>query len=92
MDKRIIDLKSKMCSLYFFLSCVYGNPIKARRRKVWNQLTLTGLSKDEAWLLLGDFNELMDSTEKLGGPLRNEFSFWDWLSIVSYVNCEALAT
>lgn len=31
-DKRIIDLKVTIGSTSFFLSCVYGNPVRARRR------------------------------------------------------------
>ncbi|CAA7036116.1 unnamed protein product [Microthlaspi erraticum] len=86
MNNRIIDMRIKMGSLSFFLSCVYGDPIKARRREVWENLASIGLARDEAWVLVGDFNELMNNSEKMGGPLRSESSFWDFRSMA--INCK----
>ncbi|CAA7042046.1 unnamed protein product [Microthlaspi erraticum] len=85
-DKRIIDMKIKMGSQVFFLSCVYGDPVKARRREVWDQLCSIGLARDEAWLLVGDFNEMLNISEKVGGPQRTESSFWDFRTMVT--NCK----
>lgn len=74
-DKRLIDMKVKFGSCTFFLSCVYGDPIVAKRKEVWNRLVGIGLRRDEAWLLAGDFNELTSNGEKCGGAVRNESSF-----------------
>lgn len=45
---------------------------------MWNQLSDIGISRDEPWILTGDFNELMSNTEKLGGATRSNASFWDF--------------
>lgn len=37
-----------------------------------------GVCRDEPWLLLGDFNELMNNYEKEGGATRQESTFWDF--------------
>lgn len=58
-DKRLIDLKISYGSMVFFLTCVYGDPVATRRRAVWDHLENIGLARDEAWMLAGDFNELM---------------------------------
>ena len=34
-----------------------------------------GKAREDAWLLTGDFNDLLDNEEKVGGPLRWEGSF-----------------
>ncbi|CAA7017743.1 unnamed protein product [Microthlaspi erraticum] len=78
LDKRIIDMRVEMGPLVFFLSCVYGDPVKAKRREVWDRLTNIGLSRDDPWVLVGDFNELMGNSEKFGGAVRNDSSFWDF--------------
>lgn len=30
-DKRIIDVKVTFCSISFFLTCVYGDPVRSKR-------------------------------------------------------------
>lgn len=85
-DKRIIDLKVTCGASSFFLSCVYGDPVMARRQEVWDRLTALGLLRDEAWLLAGDFNELLSNEEKSGGAVRSESSFWDFRNMVQ--NCK----
>ena len=84
-DKRIIDLRVKIGSLTFFLSCIYGDPVRARRNLVWDRITSIGASRDEAWILVGDFNELLNANEKVGGPTREESTFWDFRNMVD--NC-----
>ncbi|KAG2294893.1 hypothetical protein Bca52824_041562 [Brassica carinata] len=74
-DKRIIDLRISIGSTSFFLTLVYGDPVKARRREV-----------DDAWMLAGDFNELLSNDEKSGGAVREESSFWDFRDMVK--NCK----
>lgn len=85
-DKRIIDLHVEMCSLKFYLSSVYGDPVRERRQAMWERLIDIGLTRDSAWILIGEFNELLDNTEKLGVPLRNESTFWDFRNMVE--NCK----
>ena len=75
----------KIGSLTFFLSCIYGDPVRARRNLVWDRITSIGASRDEAWILVGDFNELLNANEKVGGPIREESTFWDFRNMVD--NC-----
>ncbi|XP_062152046.1 uncharacterized protein LOC133860461 [Alnus glutinosa] len=50
----------------------YGNPNRALREDSWSLLSyLSSLSKG-AWLCMGDFNEIVDLSEKYGGAVRNE--------------------
>lgn len=85
-DKRIIDGKVNMGAISFFLTCVYGDPVGSRRQDVWDRLTDIGLVRDEAWLLVGDFNELMSNAEKLGGAVRPEASHWGFRNMAE--NCK----
>lgn len=75
-DKRIIDLKVSYGSSSFFLTCVYGDPVRAHRQEVCDRLVDIGLHRDEAWIFTGDFNELMSNDENLGGAVREESTFW----------------
>lgn len=45
---------------------------------MWEKLMNIGIQRDEAWILIGDFNELMHNGEKLGGVIREESTFWDF--------------
>lgn len=85
-NKRVIDLKVKMGSLSFYLSCVYGDPVRANRKAVWNYLSNIGVLRDEPWLLAGDFNEILDSSEKEGGADRHPSSYWDFRHMTE--NCK----
>ena len=85
-DKRIIDMEVKLGSIKFFLTCVYGDPVTAKRQEVWDRLVDIGLVRDEAWILAGDFNELMSNEEKLGGAVRSDASFWNFRNMAE--NCK----
>lgn len=85
-NKRIIDLRVKIGSLSFYVSCVYSDPIRARRNLVWNQFSTIGALRDDAWVLVGDFSELMESSEKLGGLERHPSTFWDFHNMAT--NCK----
>ncbi|KAG7593406.1 Reverse transcriptase domain [Arabidopsis thaliana x Arabidopsis arenosa] len=82
-DHRIIDVKVKLGSLLFFISCVYGEPVTQFRQVVWDNLVDIGNSRDDPWLVLGDLNEIVDNTEKLGGPARAEFTFFPFRNMIS---------
>ncbi|XP_033134315.1 uncharacterized protein LOC117127769 [Brassica rapa] len=85
-DNRIIDVKVSFGSVSFYLTCVYGNHVRSKRQEVWTRLIDIGLVRDEAWLLTGDFNELMSNGEKLGGAIRDESTFWDFRNMAE--NCK----
>ncbi|KAG7583258.1 Reverse transcriptase domain [Arabidopsis suecica] len=82
-DNRIIDVKVKLGSLIFFISCVYGEPAAQLRQVVWDQLVDIGHTRDDPWLVLGDLNEMVDNTEKLGGPARAEYTFFPFRNMIS---------
>ncbi|KAG2281650.1 hypothetical protein Bca52824_052870 [Brassica carinata] len=85
-DKRIIDLEVKFGSIRFFLTCVYGDPVVAKRHDVWDRLVAIGLVRDKAWVLAGDFNELMANEEKSGGAVHSDSSFWDFRNMAQNCN------
>jgi len=50
----------------------YGNPNRDLRDESWSLLShLKSLSND-AWLCMGDFNEVVDHSEKYGGAMKSE--------------------
>ena len=81
-SNRIIDVKVKIGSLCYFMSFVYGDPVRQRRQEVWNMLQDIGEQRTGGWFLVGDFNEIMNNGEKLGGPVRQESSFFPFRSMV----------
>ncbi|WZY69216.1 hypothetical protein YC2023_001456 [Brassica napus] len=75
---RIIDTEVKLGAVVFYMSFVYGDPVRQRRIAVWNELKVIALNRTGGWFLAGDFNELMNNSEKVGGPPRQESSFFDF--------------
>lgn len=71
-DSYQIDLKVSCGSSSFFLTFVYGDLVQAKRREVWDRLVSIGLNRDEAWMLAGDFNELLSNDEMSGGAIRSD--------------------
>ena len=74
-----IEYKNKM----FFATFTYGAPEQARRREVLQRLTEISLSRTGPWLLTGDFNDIIDNSEKDGGPTRAEGTFIDFRTFMS---------
>ncbi|KAL1209991.1 hypothetical protein V5N11_020552 [Cardamine amara subsp. amara] len=74
-EKRIIDVKVKLRAICFFISFGYGEPARHLRQGVWDSLTEIGSTRLEAWLVVGDLNEQMDNSKKLGGPTRDDADF-----------------
>lgn len=66
-----------------YVSFVYGSPRKEDRSQFWEKLMLIAQNREEAWLISGDYNELLDKSEKEGGPLRWEGSFVAFRSFVT---------
>ena len=75
---RIIDTEVKLGAVTFYMSFVYGDPVQHRRAAIWNELRDISLNRNGGWFLTGDFNELMNNSEKVGGPQRQENSFFDF--------------
>lgn len=67
-----------------YLSFIYGATRVEERALFWSPLSGLGENRDEeAWLIVGDFNDLLNNNEKVGGPLRWEGSFLAFISFVS---------
>jgi hypothetical protein len=54
------------------LTGFYGNPDWTKRYESWTLLRHLKLYEPDAWLCIGDFNEIIDQTEKWGGVFRSE--------------------
>ncbi|KAL0723274.1 hypothetical protein Bca4012_037873 [Brassica carinata] len=78
---RIIDIRVKQRDLIYFISFVNGNPVRHKRHIVWDNLKTIGLNRNAGWCLVGDFNEMMNTAEKSGGPVREESSFYPFRSM-----------
>ena len=50
---------------------------------MWAQLQDIALSRTSAWIITEDFNDIIHSSEKVGGPARPEGSFSDLRSLMS---------
>lgn len=78
-----IDAKIKYKATTALVTFTYGPPLPENRAPFWNLLELRFASREDAWLLTGDFNELLSNEEKRGGPERPESSFLGFRSLVS---------
>lgn len=66
-----------------FISFIYGAPAMENRAAFWAKLTELGRNRDSPWLISGDFNDILNNSEKTGGPARWEGSFTALRSFVS---------
>ncbi|CAH2079493.1 unnamed protein product [Thlaspi arvense] len=72
-DMYIIDGAST-----FWCSYIYGNPVKKYCNAMWFSMmsdSNVGFYQDKPCLMLGDFNDIISSDKKKGGPPRSESSF-----------------
>ena len=68
-------------SLYF--SFVYGHPNQASHSQVSERIERIGIGRrNEAWMLFGDFKEILENHEKTGGRERRVISFQDIWNMV----------
>jgi len=54
------------------LTCFYGHLVSCRRAESWALLNHLKSFNPVAWLCVGDFNEILEHSEKEGGALRRE--------------------
>ncbi|XP_062085878.1 uncharacterized protein LOC133791984 [Humulus lupulus] len=50
----------------FYITFVYGFNDEVGREMLWQELTRLASNIDEAWMILGDFNEILHSNERVG--------------------------
>ncbi|CAA7049076.1 unnamed protein product [Microthlaspi erraticum] len=67
----------------FITTFVYGEPDHSKRKGIWEELTAKNVPRDQPWFLTGDFNDILDHSEKTGGPVRAEGTFGDFRAFLS---------
>lgn len=82
-DKNVVDLFVQFGSHEFFVTCVYGNPNASLKNEVWERLTRISVHRSASWCILGDFNEIINNSEKIGGPRRCESTFQPFRTMLS---------
>jgi hypothetical protein len=50
----------------------YANAVRSRRRRDWELLQYLRREFDTPWLCAGDFNEVLDASEQIGGNERQD--------------------
>ncbi|CAL9232043.1 unnamed protein product [Arabidopsis halleri] len=65
------------------ITLIYGEPQQDLRNVFWDNLSLLFAERDTTWLITGDLNDLLDNSEKRGGPSRCESSFIPFRNFVS---------
>jgi hypothetical protein len=48
----------------WMLSCIYGPPYRKNKSTFWESLSTIGENHNGAWLCIGDFNMIIDQSEK----------------------------
>lgn len=66
--KNFIHAKVEMNEISFsgYVTGVYGDPIANLRKSVWDKISNLNVPNNQAWLCLGDFNEVLAQHEKQG--------------------------
>lgn len=59
----------------FLATFVYGEPDHTKRKAIWDTLSNLHPNPKGLWFRTGDFNEVIDNSEKKGGPVRAEGNF-----------------
>ncbi|XP_028783726.1 uncharacterized protein LOC114739817 [Neltuma alba] len=65
---KIVDVKHNNS---FFATFVYGETSPQKRIPLWLSLKAIAEATEEAWLVIGDFNTFLDTTDKMGGSPAN---------------------
>ncbi|KAF8054369.1 hypothetical protein N665_1331s0007, partial [Sinapis alba] len=79
----LIDTRIMCKGITSFVSFIFGAPVPENRAPFWSKLSGVGQGRDDPWLITRDFNDILNNTEKSGGPLRPEGSFTAFRSFVA---------
>ncbi|KAL0005366.1 hypothetical protein SO802_012927 [Lithocarpus litseifolius] len=66
-------VKVNSSGLSWIISAIYASPRLSERRMLWHNLKLVNDLHNLPWIMLGDFNEVLSSVEKLGGRPVNAY-------------------
>ncbi|XP_052878530.1 uncharacterized protein LOC128285181 [Gossypium arboreum] len=77
---------SSQYSWRFYCLTIYASPQRSNRRMLWDHLNSVVDSCDEPWLIAGDFNSLLDVSERRGGSAtsRNRCAFFSQDFLFNY--------
>ncbi|CAA7055122.1 unnamed protein product [Microthlaspi erraticum] len=78
-----IDTEVRYKGEKFYATFVYGDPEKDGRAEIWRAIKERSENREAPWFLTREFNEILDNSEKKGGPARAEGSFVDFQSFMS---------
>ncbi|XP_010436852.1 PREDICTED: uncharacterized protein LOC104720672 [Camelina sativa] len=87
-DARLVDCSINDKISTFYLSCVYGHPDPQYRYELWERLQRLAVNRNEAWIMIGDFNQIRNNSEKIGGHNRDASTFHDFNNMMS--TCDML--
>ncbi|XP_074283573.1 uncharacterized protein LOC141608118 [Silene latifolia] len=76
-----VDALDTKGGLFWYLCCIYGQPKKEKRVGVWLELQHQLGLLDSHFVLVGDFNQVDDNEDKLGGSKGTIFGaqfFLEW--------------
>lgn len=78
-----IDTNVTFKSSSSYVTFIYGAPQQENIMAFWGKKFTLGLGREDAWIISGDFNDILNNTEKIGSPPRWEGSFQIFTSFVS---------
>ncbi|CAN6872258.1 unnamed protein product, partial [Brassica oleracea var. botrytis] len=80
--KRYIDTVISNKGVNFHTTFVYREPDQTRRQEVWDNLSTLHYDNSTPWFLTGDFNEIIDNSEKaIGNGLSTKVWKDSWISL-----------
>lgn len=56
----------------FFLSTIYAIPIPSYKQALWQDMKALSVSISEPWVIVGDFNDILGPSERIGGSVLND--------------------
>lgn len=68
----VCKVSSGLLSEDCFIRCVYGDPNFVRRTQNWETIRGIGINQNEAWICVGDFNDISHHKEKIGGRRKDQ--------------------
>lgn len=82
-SNNFIDTNIVFKGVSFHATFVYGEPDQTKKHGVWSTISDLNQGPDVPWFLTGDFNEIIENSEKEGGPARAEGSFCSFRTFLS---------
>ncbi|PKI49687.1 hypothetical protein CRG98_029932 [Punica granatum] len=67
-----------------WITAVYGHPTKSVRRELLTDLKRISTEINEEWLVIGDFNEITDTMEKIGGAPTNPMACLKFREVLEF--------